>query len=387
MMKKTLAILLSSMMLAGTMAGYGSASTVRAAEATDAVTVNTAYGEVEVPYAPERICVLDLSVMDTIDALGLGDNVVVLQWHKHYPSYLETYYNSETIISLASSSNGHSGSDSAEDENADPYEMYYSIDADLIIGTTEKITEDLYEILCQIAPTVALTPAAEASEDLYTAVRNNTETIASIWGMEDAFEGLITPYDEIYTQLCEEVNGKSFVMASGNTELGLIQMGSTGKTGNSTSATEQSADTEKTADKEKNTEASDSAKSSGNNKKDNTQNAVAFLTELGMTNRSEEVSQEASAEAITAAIEAGADTAEEAALVIDAINAVEPDSVFIFNYSYGSLEELQADGFDLAGLDDLVCPAGFISIELTYTSGGLTAVTSMLDLMSGMFLG
>ena len=374
MFKKVLAAMLSVMMIvgAGTVCCYAEdgAETI-GTETADSVVVNTVYGEVEVPYAPERICVLDLSMMDIIDAIGLGDKVVVLQWHKHYPSYLEEYYNSETIISLTNGNNGHGGAaETAEDENADPYEMYYSIDADIIIGTTEKITEDLYAVLSQIAPTVVLDPAMESSENLYLAVRENAETIASIWGLESELETELTSYDDIYAQLADAVNGKSYVMTNGNTDLGLLQIGSD-RNYYDTAKTEENKDT---------------ANASGNKKKDNTANICAFLDQFGMTNVSKEVSEDASAENISAAVEAGTSNEEAAALAVEAINAVNPDSVFVFNYSYSNLDEIQEAGFDIAGLDELACPTGFVSIELSYTSGGLTAVTTMLDLMSEMFL-
>ena len=401
MFKKVLAAMLSVMMIvgAGTVCCYAEdgAETI-GTETADSVVVNTVYGEVEVPYAPERICVLDLSMMDIIDALGIGDKVVVLQWHKHYPSYLEEYYNSETIISLTNGNNGHGGAaETAEDENADPYEMYYSIDADIIIGTTEKITEDLYAVLSQIAPTVVLDPAMESSENLYLAVRENAETIASIWGLESELETELTSYDDIYAQLADAVNGKSYVMTNGNTDLGLLQIGSdrnyydaakTGEKSDSTEAkTEEKSDSaEVNAKSAETAENKDTANASGNKKKDNTANICAFLDQFGMTNVSKEVSEDASAENISAAVEAGTSNEEAAALAVEAINAVNPDSVFVFNYSYSNLDEIQEAGFDIAGLDELACPTGFVSIELSYTSGGLTAVTTMLDLMSEMFL-
>lgn len=416
MFKKVLAAMLSAMMIvgAGTVCCYAEdgAETI-GTETADSVVVNTVYGEVEVPYAPERICVLDLSMMDIIDALGIGDKVVVLQWHKHYPSYLEEYYNSETIISLTNGNNGHGGAaETAEDENADPYEMYYSIDADIIIGTTEKITEDLYAVLSQIAPTVVLDPAMESSENLYLAVRENAETIASIWGLESELETELTSYDDIYAQLADAVNGKSYVMTNGNTDLGLLQIGSarnyydtakTGEKSDSTEAktgeksdsaeakTEEKSDSaevkaEENAKSAETAENKDTANASGNKKKDNTANICAFLDQFGMTNVSKEVSEDASAENISAAVEAGTSNEEAAALAVEAINAVNPDSVFVFNYSYSNLDEIQEAGFDIAGLDELACPTGFVSIELSYTSGGLTAVTTMLDLMSEMFL-
>lgn len=375
MMKKNLAVLLGTMMLAGAMTGCGSSdtgattavqTTAEAAETTaaevtteaaaeetpESVTVDTAYGEVEVPYAPERICVLDLSTMDIMDALGLGDKVVSLQWHKHYPSYLDEYYNSETIISLTSGNNGHGGSaDAATDENTDPYEIYYGIDADLIIGTTEKITEELYEILSQIAPTVAFTPALESSEDIYTAMRENAEAAAAIWGMDEEFETKIASYDDLYEELKANVEGKTFALASGNTNLSTFQFGT----------------------------ASTSTKGKG---KSNTVNMATFLTQLGMTDVTENVSEDASADALAAAEEAGTSAEDAAAAVISAVNEAAPDSLFIFNYGYSNLEEVREAGFDVLNLDDLACPYGFFSIELTYTSGGMTAVTSAMDLVA-----
>lgn len=190
-------------------------------------------------------------------------------------------------------------------------------------------------------------------------------------------------------------------MANGNTELGLIQIGSSGSyygASNSTASAEKSQGAE-TAEKSEKSEAaeksegSDTAEKSEKSeaagkggKKNNTANADTFLSQLGMTNISENVSEDAAAETIAAAVEAGTSNEEAAAKAIAAINEAAPDGVFVFNYSYRSLDEIREDGFDIAGLDDLTCPTGFISIELTYTSGGLQAVTSMLDVMAEMFL-
>lgn len=383
MLKKVLAAVLSAAMIMGIPAGTCLAEE-QSAETAGAVMVNTVYGDVEVPYAPERICVLDLSVMDIVDALGLGDQVVVLQWHKHYPDYLESYYNSETILSLTNGNNGHGGSAAEEDTDADPYEMYYSIDADIIIGTTEKITEDLYAVLSQIAPTVVLDQALESSEPIYETVRENAETVASIWGMEAELEEKLASYDEVYAQLCEAVNGKTYIMANGNTDLGLIQIGAGNYYQNqSTNSSEQG----EKADGSEKKEISEKADASGKSKKkNNTANISAFLTQLGMQDCSAEVAASASAEEIAAAVEAGTSKEDAAAASVEAMNAVNPDAVFVLNYSYGSLEKIQEAGFDLVGLDGFTCPVGFVSIELSYTSGGLTAVTSMLDQMAELFL-
>lgn len=370
--KKMIAIVLSAMMLLGALAGCGttsggdassenqnsagndSASNIIADDAgeenvlPESVVVSTAYGDVEVPYAPERICVLDLNTMDIVDALGLGDQVVILQWHKHYPEYLEAYYNSETIISLTSGSNNHgqSSETTESEEETDPYEIYYGIDADIIIGTTDKITEELYAILSQIAPTVAL----DTVSGQYTEMSANARTISSIWGLTDELESTLTVYDEIYANLCDVLSGKSYVIANGNTEHSTIQI-------------------------------------AVNTKKDNTAGARAFLEQFGMINAVENVAEDASSDAVTVAAEAGTSDEEIAAMVIAAINAAAPDAVLVYNHGYSSLETIQADGYDILGLDDLTCGYCFVSKELGYTSGGLTAIMTSMDKLADMFLG
>lgn len=398
MMKKRIAVLLGTMMLAGAMTGCSSsnaasettsASTTSAAvseetgstaeegtenadaETPESVTVNTAYGEVEVPYAPERICVVDLSTMDIIDALGLGDKVVCLQWGKHYPDHLEGYYNSETIISLTDSSkNYNKSSDTAStEENTDPYEMYYGIDADLILGTTERITEDLYEVLSQIAPTAAFSTSLESEDGIYAGMRANAEAIASIWGVEEKFDSMITPYDDLYTQLSDALNGKSFVMTSGNTDLNTIQIGEASRSGNSS----DSSNTTK-------------AYTGTSKKKENSANMSLFLNELGMTAVTENVSEEASAASVAAAVEGGASQEDAANAAIEAIRAVNPDAVFVFNYEYSNLDEIREAGFDMLKIENLECPVCFFSTELTYSASGLTAVTSTMDQMAESIL-
>lgn len=392
MARKMVTLLLGSMILAGVMTGCGSKNTgdvnisdmsnVSTSEdasdakdeSLDSLTVSTAYGDVEVPYAPQRICVLDLSTMDDIHALGLGDKVVCLQWAKHYPTYLEEYYNSESIISLTSSNNNNS-SQSSETEETDPYEIYYGIDADLIIGTTERITKDLYEVLSQIAPTVALPTALESTENLYVGMCENAKVIASIWGMDSELEEMLTPYDELYTQICEAVNGKTFVMTTGNTDLSTIQIGTSSRSGSSSQTTGASGEKTQDAAKSENT----SSYSGKSNKKKNTANISEFLGQLGMTEITESVSEDASAEMLAASAEAGTSKEDAANTVISAIHAVNPDAVFVYNYGYSNLEEIHEDGLDLLYLENLECPTCFVSIELTYTSGGLEAVTTTMD--------
>ncbi len=395
MKKRLFAVLLSALILGGAFTGCSdnsdtsdtkdTTSSVSAStddgevdesnETSSTVKVNTAYGEVEVPASPARICVLDLGTMDTIDSLGLGDKVVCLQWHKHYPDHLDSYYNSETIVSLTSTQN--KGEETTED--TDPYEMYYGIDADIIIGITDKITEELYAVLSQIAPTIALENPTEA-DDLFTAVSNNTKAIASVWGLEDKANSNLAHYDEVLAQIKDKVNGKTFVITSSNTDLSLIQIGNAGKGGSGNS------DSGENKGNSGSSENKGGSSNGGKQKNSQTANLSAFLTKLGMTETTNNVDESAGVSAVTAAAESGTSAKDIAAANIEAINAVSSDVVFIYNYSYTSLDEMTADGFSINGLDDLTAPTCFISNELTYSAGGYTSLTSVIDKLENVFL-
>lgn len=360
-------------------------------ETPSTVTVETAYGPVEVPYAPERVCVLDLSTMDIIDALGLGEKVVTLGWHKHYPTYLESYYTSETIISLQTSRNNNKGQSeettASTEETTDPNEIYYGIDADLIIGTTEKITEELYAILSQIAPTVAMEPALENEEGIYTGMRANAALTASIWGLDEEFAEMIAPYDAIYDQLVTEAVGKTYVMASGDDELGTIRVDAVAS-GENADDDRNSENSDKSGEStgKSGESANQSGESSQSNKKNNTDNLVTFLTQLGMVNVTDTVPQDVTSGVIEAAVAAGTSVEDAAKLVIDGINSTNSDAVFIFNYKYPDLDAVRAAGFDLLGVENLTGGVAYVSVELTYTTGGLTAVTGTLDDLAGALL-
>ena len=111
-------------------------------ETPSTITVEHAFGTTEVPYNPERVCVLDSNAMDFIHVLDLGDHVASAQSPKGIPAYLEEYYNSESIIVLermesSSKNKGNSDTESSE-ETVDPYEGYYTIDA-AAVSTTLRV--------------------------------------------------------------------------------------------------------------------------------------------------------------------------------------------------------------------------------------------------------
>ncbi len=389
MTKKTMAILLSAILLAGTMTGCGSADTgesgsntgnsaVSVKEGTDdhaassVITVGSAYGDVEIPYAPSRICVLDMNTMDIIHTFDLGDKVASLVYNKKHTMYLADYYASESIVSLTLSGRN-------TEEGADPYEAYYSIDADLIIGDTGTVDADAYAVLSQIAPTVILTNAEESGTGKYEAVMANAKTVASIWGLDDKMAEISAEYDAKYAKLETVCAGKTYLVAGGDADndtfrLATSEDGGRAKTAESSDRGESSGNSEKSG-----------SGSGGSNKQANTTDIIAFLTELGMVNITDTTPEEVRA---TALAELDGDAA--AKKMTDWIESAAPDGLFLTQRDYETYEDVLNAGHQYLYLDTLTVykNGGFaiLGTEWTQLSCGLTAMMTMVDQLAAAFL-
>ena len=389
MTKKTTAILLSAILLAGTMTGCGSAdsgesgsnignSAVSVNEDTDdhaassVITVGSAYGDVEIPYAPSRICVLDMNTMDIIHTFDLGDKVASLVYNKKHTMYLADYYASESIVSLTLSGRN-------TEEGADPYEAYYSIDADLIIGDTGTVDADAYAVLSQIAPTVILTNAEESGTGKYEAVMANAKTVASIWGLDDKMAEISAEYDAKYAKLENVCAGKTYLVAGGDADndtfrLATSEDGGRAKTAEASDRGESSGNSEKSG-----------SGSGGSNKQANTTDIIAFLTELGMVNITDNTPEEVRA---TALAELDGDAA--AKKMTDWIESAAPDGLFLTQRDYETYEDVLNAGHQYLYLDTLTVykNGGFaiLGTEWTQLSCGLTAMMTMVDQLAAAFL-
>lgn len=325
----------------------------------ETVTVETIYGNVEVPFAPERVSVLNGDALDTMVTLGLGENVVSVRSTNEYPAYLQEYYTSETIVALNLSTKNLP-------EGADPMEPYYSIDADLIIANVQEIDQEKYDVLSQIAPTVVLDYVSNHADGMYAGVKENAEIIASIWDKEAEVAELTAKYDTLYAELQSAAAGKTCVIAKGKADMNSIQVQA-----NNNSLEEEGDEAIK----------------------DN-ERAGLLLNELGFQNLSNEAPEEVSMNATSSAVkEAGEDTAAISAVaksITDWIESVNPDYLWVIDKSYSSLEEVQAAGFDYQYVTDLtVYEEGgfhFLAKEWTLARGGLTGMFTMLDQLASIIL-
>ena len=132
--------------------------------------------DVEVPFDPQRIAILDLASLDILDELGVGARVVGTA--STSLDYLQSYVANDSIANLGNI------------KEAD-MEAVMACEPDIIFigGRLSKS----YDALCEIAPVVFL--STDAEKGVVESTRENAMTIASIFGLEDQVESLMADFD------------------------------------------------------------------------------------------------------------------------------------------------------------------------------------------------
>lgn len=149
--------------------------------------------DVEVPYDPERIAILDMACLDILDNLGVGDRGVGSA--STSLDYLQDYVTNEEIVNLGTI------------KEAD-MEAVMECEPDIIFigGRLSSSFDDLNEI----APVVYLSTDMEAG--LVESVRTNASTIASIFGLEDKVDALMADFDSRIETLAQFAEGKTAII-------------------------------------------------------------------------------------------------------------------------------------------------------------------------------
>ncbi len=162
--------------------------------------------EVEVPFQPQKIAVMDMAALDIIDAIGEGDKVAGAS--EVSVSYLEKYEPNGEIINLGTI------------KEAD-MEALAKVKPDVIfIGG--RLAES-YEKFSEIAPVVYLSVSGEERISEMTA--KNAKTIASIFGKEELAAELMSGYTERIETIKEKASGQNAI-------LGLVTGGTLNVLGN-----------------------------------------------------------------------------------------------------------------------------------------------------------
>ncbi len=161
--------------------------------------------EVEVPYDPQRIVILDMASLDILDALGMGDRVVGTA--DISLDYLQKYIH-DGIANLGTI------------KEAD-LEAVMACDPDVIFIGGRLASS--YDALSEIAPVIYLSTDTELG--VVESVRRNAAIIASLFGMEDKVDGLMADFDDRITALQAVSEGQTAI-------IGLVTSGSFNVLGN-----------------------------------------------------------------------------------------------------------------------------------------------------------
>lgn len=149
--------------------------------------------DLEVPYDPERIAILDMACLDIIDSLGVGDRVVGSAGTSL--DYLQDYVTDQNIENLGTI------------KEAD-MEAVMACEPDVIfIGGRLSSS---YDALSEIAPVVYLSTDTEIG--VVESVRKNASTIAAIFGLEDQVDELMADFDERIETLAAFAEGKTAII-------------------------------------------------------------------------------------------------------------------------------------------------------------------------------
>ena len=191
-MKKLVSLLLAALML------LGMATAALAEAAPETVTITSLNAErepveLEVPYDPQRIAILDMPSLDILDRLGLGDRVVGSATTTL--KYLQAYVPGDTIANLGTI------------KEAD-LEAVMACEPDVIfIGGRLSAS---YDALSEIAPVVFLSTDTEIG--VVESVRNNATTIASMFGLEAQVDELMAGFDARIEALAAFAEGKNAIV-------------------------------------------------------------------------------------------------------------------------------------------------------------------------------
>ena len=191
-MKKLVSLLLAILML------LGMATFALAEDAPETVTITSLNAErepveLEVPYDPQRIAILDMPSLDILDRLGLGDRVVGSATTTL--AYLQAYVPGDTIANLGTI------------KEAD-LEAVMACEPDVIfIGGRLSAS---YDALSEIAPVVFL--STDTQIGVVESVRNNATTIASMFGLEAQVDELMAGFDARIEALAAFAEGKNAIV-------------------------------------------------------------------------------------------------------------------------------------------------------------------------------
>lgn len=197
MLKKMLSILCCSALLLSGCAQASKQEDGKNERATISVTTlngNQESVELEVPYDPQRIAILDMAVLDMLDNWGLGNRVVGMSKSSKI-DYLLAYNDNADIADLGTL------------KEVDMEALMVSEPDIIFIGGRLSAQ---YDALSKIAPVVYT--AVDNSKGLIQSVKDNAQMIASIFGKEALALEQTEAFDARIDVLKKAAAGKSAII-------------------------------------------------------------------------------------------------------------------------------------------------------------------------------
>lgn len=200
--KKFFALALAGCLCMGLMACSANSNTAETTQQTTqpqtisitTLNANQEKQELEVPYDPQRIAVLDLAALDILDCLGVGERVVGVS-KGTFISYLQDYMTDENIANLGTI------------KEAD-LEATMACEPDVIfIGGRLRTS---YDALSEIAPVIYLGTDIELGVVESTA--QNATTIASLFGMESEVDAWMAAFESRIATLAQFAIDKTAIV-------------------------------------------------------------------------------------------------------------------------------------------------------------------------------
>ena len=180
----------------------GAGASTSASDAAFPVTIEHAFGETEIDAAPERVATWGWGSTEAALALGVVPVAIAQQ------SYGA---NEDGVLPWVADELDELGAETptilTDDGEAPPYEELIEAAPDVILAPYSGITEEQYELLSEIAPTVAYPDAPWT-----TPWREVVTTVGTALGLEDEAQGVLDDLDAELAAQAEahpELEGKT----------------------------------------------------------------------------------------------------------------------------------------------------------------------------------
>ena len=204
-MKKLTAIILG-LTMAFSLAACGSTEIIASAErkpetvTIQALNANKEMTDIEVPYDPQRIAILDMPALDIVDALGLGDRIVGSA--KVTIEYL-TDYNPDDSNGAIMNLGTVKTADLEKVAACEPDIIFIGGRLSSIYAELEAIAPDAYLLV-------------DYEKGIVESTKQNARTIASIFGLEERVDAMFDGFQPRIDALNAVLNGHDILLAMYN---------------------------------------------------------------------------------------------------------------------------------------------------------------------------